>query len=237
MTKSLPFKMLFMRLALFAIFQSLIALVFVFIDKPDAWYQSQGWWIISGLLTNIVTFIVLRNLFKKEGMGYFDNLKFIRKDWWKDILILVGVMAITVPISMYPNTIIANLLYGSTDITLHLFFRSLPYWVIALGFVWSVTQGLVELPFYFAYIMPRIEKQLGNGWIAWALASLFLALQHITMPLIFDIKFIIWRFGMFLLFAFFIGFCLKFRPRLFPYVMIIHVLMDMGTVAMLISVK
>lgn len=237
MTDSLPFKMLFLRLALFAIFQSLIALVFVFLGKPDPWYQSQGWWIMNGLLTNIVTFIVMRSLYRKEGIGYFDKLKFIRKDWWKDMVILIGVLAITVPISMFPNTIIANWLYGSTDETLQLFFRLLPYWLIMLGFVWSVTQGLVELPFYFAYIMPRLEKKLNNGWTAWALASFFLALQHITMPLIFDLKFIIWRFGMFLLFAFFIGLCLKLRPRLFPYVMIMHALMDMGAVAMLFTVK
>jgi hypothetical protein len=190
-----------------------------------------------GLLTNIVTFIVLNQHFKEKGVPYFDNFRFIKKDWWKDVLILIGLMIITVPVSMYPNTMIANWLYGSTDVTLHLFFRPLPYWVILLGFIWAITQGLVELPYYFAYVMPCIEKQLNKGSTAWALASFFLALQHIALPLIFDWRFMVWRLGMFLLFAFFIGFCLKLRPRLFPYVMIIHALMDMGAVAMLFSVK
>jgi hypothetical protein len=41
-----PFKMLFMRLALFAIFQGLIALIFALMAKSNAWHEAQGWWII-----------------------------------------------------------------------------------------------------------------------------------------------------------------------------------------------
>ncbi len=237
MTKSNPYLMLFMRFALFAIFQCLLALLFFVLKTKDAWYTSQGWWILSALLANIVTFIVLKKYFNDKGIRYFDNFKFVKKDWWKDVLIVIGMFLITIPISTFPNTYLAQLLYNSTDVTFQLFFRSIPFWLIIVGFFWAITQGIVELPFYFAYLMPRLEKQMNNGWKAWFLASFFLAFQHVALPLIFDLRFMLWRLGMFMLFAFFLGLCLKLRPRLFPYLMIIHALMDIGAVAVFFTLK
>ncbi len=223
--------LLFLRLLLFACFQGIIALLFAILNKENAWYESQGFWIISGLLTNLVTFYVLKRHFKKRGKSYFENFKFIKKDWGKDIIIILIVFLISYPISMFPNTILANWLYGSEQVTFHLFFRPIPLWVIVIGFFWAITQGLVELPYYFAFIMPNLTQKLNSSWKPWLIASLLLALQHITLPFIFDFKFIVWRFGMFLLFALFVGLVLKLRPRLFPYLMIIHALMDIGAVA------
>lgn len=223
--------LLFLRLLLFACFQGVIALFFVFLNKQNAWNESQGYWIITGLLTNIVTFWILKSKFKRDGKGYFENFKFIKKDWWKDLVIIIIVFLISYPISMFPNTILANWLFGSEEVTFHLFFRPIPLWIIVIGFFWAITQGLVELPYYFAYLMPKITQKMENSWKAWFIASFLLALQHITLPFIFDIKFMVWRFGMFLLFAFFVGLVLKLRPRLFPYIMIIHALMDIGAVA------
>jgi len=82
---------------------------------------------------------------------------------------------------------------------------------------------------------PALEVQLGNSWFAWGLASLFLALQHIALPLIFDGRFMLWRFGMFIPLAFFMGLCLKLRPQLFPYLMFVHILIDMMTVVIILT--
>ena len=237
MNKSNPFLMLFLRFALFAIFQCLLAFLFFVLKINDAWHTSQGWWIISALLTNIVTFIILKKYFNNQGIRYFDKFKFIKKDWWKDVVILIVILLITFPITTFPNIYLAQLLYGSTDVTFHLFFRSIPFWLIIIGFFWAITQGIVELPFYFAYLMPQLEKRLNNGWKAWILASFFLAFQHLALPLIFDYRFMLWRLGMFFLFAFFVGLCFKLRPRLFPYLMIIHALMDIGAVAVFLTLK
>jgi hypothetical protein len=78
--------------------------------------------------------------------------------------------------------------------------------------------------------MPRIEAQLKNSWIAWIIASLFLAAQHMFLPFILNGGFLLWRFAMFLPFALVTGLALKFRPRLMPYLVIGHVLMDITTV-------
>ena len=128
------------------------------------------------------------------------------------------------------------MLFGSEEIASALMFHPLPLWARVVSLLFPLTIAFAELPTYFGYAMPRIEKQIGNGWLAWALASFFLALQHITLPLIFDWRFIIWRLGMFIPLAFLLGLSLKLRPRLFPYLMTMHALLDFMTVLMIFTV-
>ena len=93
-----------------------------------------------------------------------------------------------------------------------------------------LTIAFAELPTYFGYVMPRLEAQLKNGWVAWLIASFFLAAQHMFLPFILDGGYLLWRLGMFLPFALFTGLVLKFRPALLPYFMVVHALMDVTTV-------
>jgi hypothetical protein len=69
---------------------------------------------------------------------------------------------------------------------------------------------------------------------ALVLPAIFLSLQHIAMPLVFDINYLVWRALMYLPFAFFIGIVLEKRQTLLPYLLITHVLMDMSLGIMLI---
>lgn len=50
------------------------------------------------------------------------------------------------------------------------------------------------------------------------------------LPLILDSRFMLWRLGMFLPFALFIGLVLKLRPTLLPYYLIMHALLDISAV-------
>jgi len=221
------------RLISFAVFQGVIALIFLIANVENPWQLAQGYWIITGLLTNILTFFILKKLFSKEGIGYFDNLKPNKKTWGKELLLTLGLMVVAAPLSMLPNTWLSNILWENPEIPAKLFFRPLPVWVICTGAIWAISQGVVELQTYFGYIMPRLIKGDKNWYGAWMLSSLFLALQHITIPLVFEWRFLIWRFGMFLLFALFLGFCIKIRPRLFPYFVIFHALMDLAILPLL----
>ena len=100
--------------------------------------------------------------------------------------------------------------------------------------LFPITQGLVELAFYFLYVMPRLAKQI-NPWAAYALASLFLGIQHAMIPLRFDPAFFTWRLLMFIPFAFLVGAVLKWRPRLLIYLAVVHVLMDFSTATMYLT--
>jgi membrane protease YdiL (CAAX protease family) len=201
------------------------------------WNHAESYWLVSGLFTNVVTYFLLQHLWKKDGKKYFTDFIFVKQNWWQDFLVSFGISFVLILLSIIPNIVLGNILFSSSEVATKLLFRPLPIWVILIGFIWALTQGLVELPFYFAYVMKKIENQINNNWIGYLFASIFLALQHITLPFILNPNFIIWRFGMFLLLSLFLGLCLKLRPRLFPYLMISHAILDIMAVMMFLNVK
>lgn len=223
------------RTLLFAIFQVLIAMVLHFSNSTSPWSDSAGWWTFSALFANLVSIMLLVWLFQQEKKRYFDLLSFSRRTMWKDIGITFLTMIVLLPLSIFPNQWLATWLFGSNEIAFSLFFRPLPLWAGLVSILYPITIAFSELPTYFGYAMPRLEKQSGNGWFAWAVASFFLAFQHITLPLILDWRFMFWRFGMFIPLAFLLGLWLKIRPQLLPYFMIVHALLDMSTVIILLT--
>jgi hypothetical protein len=232
-----PWLMLVSRFCLFAVFQALFALIFMAAGSQNPWHTSEAWWPFSVLLANIICIGLIAALLHKEGTGYFKVFLFIKDGWWKDLLISVGLLALAGPISMLPNVWLARALFGSSEAAFQLFFKPLPQWAIVVAMLFPITHIFAELPTYFGYAMPRIAKQLNNGWAAWGIASIFLALQHAALPLVPDARFICWRIEMFLPLALFIGLCIKLRPRLLPYVIIGHGLMDLMLVLMIPVVK
>jgi hypothetical protein len=219
--------MLFSRLVLFAASQALIALALTISGVPDAWGESARWWIFSVIVTNAISITLLVQLFRREGKGYLNIFRFERGTVWMDIALALGALVLAAPIASIPTTALGQMLFGSADVPVEMMFRPLPTWAILLGALFPLTIAFAELPTYFGYTMPRLEQQVGNGWLAWALASLFLSLQHMTLPLILDWRFILWRAFMFLPFAFYVGLVLKLRPRLLPYLMIGHFMIDL----------
>jgi hypothetical protein len=230
-----PWLMLVSRTLLFAVFQLLIAGALAVTGSSVPWGDSAGWWMLSALFANMVSISLLIWLHLRENRRYFDFMQFSRLTMWKDIGIAILLMMAIVPMATYPNQWLANLLFDSKEAVFALLFRPLPLWAGLVSILFPVTIAFAELPTYFGYVMPRLEEQLGNSWSAWVLASLFLALQHITLPLILDWRFMLWRLGMFIPIAFFMGLCLKLRPQLFSYLMIGHALLDMSTVLIILT--
>ncbi|HSQ27067.1 MAG TPA: hypothetical protein VLM80_08070 [Anaerolineales bacterium] len=228
-----PWLLLFSRTVFFALFQILIAGFLNLFGSATPWEDASAWWTISALLTNLVSIILLSWLFSRENLRYFNFIPASKKKFWKDLGLTILIFVVLMPFAILPNIWLARMLFGSEEIASALMFRPLPQWARMVSLLFPLTIAFAELPTYFGYAMPRIEKQLGNGWIAWVLASFFLALQHITLPLIFDWRFIIWRLGMFIPLAFLLGLSLKLRPRLFPYLMTMHALLDFTTVLMI----
>lgn len=230
-----PFLLLGLRLLLFICFQAIFALIFLISGKDQPWEDSIRLWLFGVTLTNIFTLVIVRKLFEKEGVRYWHLVGFIRGKVLTDVLTTLALFFLAGLIGYFPNIIFGNLLFGDAMIPAKMMFRELPMVLaIAGAILFPVTQGLIELPTYFIYIMPRIEAISKNKWLAIALASLFLAIQHIAVPLIFDLRFITWRLLMFLPFAFFMGIIIHWRPRLIPYLMIGHVLIDLSTAVFII---
>jgi hypothetical protein len=222
--------MLVSRSVLFLLFQILIALILALTGTKSAWDESARYWTFLAFLANSVSLVLLVRLFKAEGKWFWDILRFSRATWKMDLLWFVGLCILGLPIAAAPREPLAVAIFGDALIATKMLFRPLPTWAFFLSFVFPLTIWFAELPTYFGYVMPRLEAQLRNGWVAWLIASFFLAAQHIFLPLILNSGYLLWRFGMFLPFALFTGLVLKFRPLLLPYFVIVHALMDISTV-------
>ena len=220
------------RLALFAFWQMVVAIVFVLLGVSDAWRVSVAWWPVTAVLANLVCLWLLHNLYRQEGKRFWDIFRIQRQTLKADLLILLGTLIFTGPIAFLPNILTANWLFGTQQAALDMFIQPLPLWsIIFAAVLFPVTIALTELPTYFAYCLPRLEAQTGR-WPAVLLASFFLAAQHCTLPLIWDGRFLLWRLLMFIPFALFVGVLLRWRPQLLPYMVVVHGLMDLALVLM-----
>lgn len=221
--------MLISRSALFLIFQGLIALILFAAGTPHAWDESARYWTFLPTLANVVTLYLLIRLFRAEGKRFWDILRFPPQTWKKDLLWFLLFSVVAMPLVDAPRVPLAALVFGDASIATDLLFRPIPTWAFVLAFLFPLTMWFSELPLYFGYCMPRLGEQI-NGWLAWLIASFFLAAQHMFLPTILNGGYFLWRFGMFLPFALMTGFALKFRPALLPYFVIVHSLLDVTTV-------
>ncbi len=213
------------RLVLFAAFQAVLAIV------TGSWGAGAGLWPIAATLANLVTIGLLIGLIGSGG--YRALFRVDRTRLGADLPVLAGVVLLGAPLAVLPNIWLANGLFGSPDIPLNLLLPPQPLPLVLAALAFPLTIMFAELPFYFGYLMPRLERQTGNVALAVLLPALFLAAQHITLPLIFDVRFIAWRGLMYLPFALYLGVVLRWRPRLMPYLAIIHGALDLSVVAMM----
>jgi hypothetical protein len=127
------------------------------------------------------------------------------------------------------NVLLGGLLWGDPKIGAELSFRALPLvaaWAILL--VFPIVHALTELPTYFGYVMPRLQAMTGRRTLPLLLCAFVLSTQHVFLPLLFDWRFLIWRFLMFLPFALWLGWVIDRRPTVLPYLAVAHGLIDLS---------
>ena len=226
------------RTIFFLVGQALIALILLIFSGVSDWQASAAWWPMAVALADIFCLYLLIRWYKKEGKNFFSEFRFFRQTFWKDLGFVLLSLVIGGPLSVFPNFLLSTWLFGNPEATLDLFVGSLPLWaVVVSGIFFPLGQALTEIPMYMRYIAPKLEGKSVSGygmkpWLAVGLASLFLSLQHITAPLVLDVRFIIWRALMYLPFAIYVGILIRWRPRLLPFIAVIHWLMNLSFVFM-----
>jgi membrane protease YdiL (CAAX protease family) len=225
----LLYAMLISRLVLFAIFQSLIALLL------KSWQESEKYWMVVATLANGISILLLVLLFEREGKKYLSLFKFSKNEWKKDLSLFLILTMLVIPLAILPNYLLSKWFWGDPIYPVKMLFQPIPtFLTFAVLLVFPITIALAELATYFGYIMPRLEKEMHSKWIAVFLPVFFLSIQHCCLPLVLDSRFILYRALMYLPFALLIGVALHKRPRLLPYFVILHGIMDMQAVVMLI---
>jgi len=228
--------MLPLRLLGFAAFQGVIAVTLLFSGRGDAWDASVAWWPIAAVLTNLVTLALLIRLLRREGQRWWDLFRVDTAHVGRDAVTVLGLAVVSVVLILVPNFGLARLLFGDAEAPLATIIQPLPLWAALAALVlFPTTIALAELATYFGYVQPRLEVVTGRAWVAVALAAGFLSLQHATLPLVFEWRFVVWRSLMFAPFALLLAVVLRWRPRLLPYLAVLHGLADLQVAIMLVA--
>ncbi len=226
-----PVFMLLSRTALFALAQVLIAAILALQGQTSPWSTSAAWWPYTASLTNLACIALLAWLLHREGGRLRDLYRIDRAHVGHDLLFLLLILVLVGPLGYLPNILGARLIFGDANVASAMFFHVLPAWAATAALVlFPVTNGLAELPVYYGYVMPRIKALSGRWWLALLLAAFWHGAQHCALPLIFDGRFLLWRLVMFIAFALLVGVVLLRRPRVLPYMLVIHTLMDFSLV-------
>lgn len=229
--------MLVIRSLLFLTFQSLIALIFLSSNSSTAWRDSAAWWPFVVIFTDLACLALLIRFYQQEGKRFWDIFRIERQFVKQDLLFMLGILLIAGPLGYLPNILSARWLFGDPQIALDLLVHPLPAWAAVTSVaLFPILQGLVEIPTYMLYAMPRLEARGMHPWLAVTLASFFLSFQHVFAPFLPDGRFITYRLVMFLPFAILVAIVMRTRPRLMPYMAVVHFLMDMSVAVMFLMV-
>jgi len=231
-----PWAMLALRTVSFLAFQVIIAVVLGVAGSASPWAASAAWWPVTATLTNVVCIVLLRGLLHGEGKRYRDLWRVDRGTLGSDLLLVLAWLVVSAPLVLLPNYGLGTWLFGDAAVPAGLFFQPLPP-LVAYGclVLFPLTIAMAELPTYFGYAMPRLAARMRAPWLAVVAASSALAIQHAALPLRFDAPFIVWRLLMYAPFAFFIGAVLRWRPRLLPYMMVVHGLLDLSAAYLVVA--
>jgi hypothetical protein len=218
-----------LRTFLAVLFQSSLAVLFLVGGSADPWRAAADWWLAWFAAVSAVNLVVMRALLHAEGRRLRDLYRFQAGGRPADLKWVAIALGVSVPLTIVPNLLVSQALWGSGDVAAALTFRPLPLIGAAILLVaFPIVHALAELPTYFGYVMPRLEAITGWRWRAMLLAALVLSTQHIVLPLLFDWRFLAWRALMFLPFAVWIGFVVRRRPTTLPYLVIGHALLDLS---------
>jgi membrane protease YdiL (CAAX protease family) len=74
-------------------------------------------------------------------------------------------------------------------------FGPLPLWAALYSVVvWPVIWAVAEQMTYSGYALPRLQALSGRTWVALLITSLGYGLQHIALPSLPDVRFMLYRF-------------------------------------------
>lgn len=234
-SKQTTLMMMFSRTILFVLFQLCFYAIFSIFGAKNSWMMSASYWPFVMVLTNIVCVALLSRLMKREGSRFRYFFTFSKGTIMKDLLLSAGLLGVTGVLGFLPGPLLGNWFFGDVMIGNRLFFQPIPQWAAVVALIlFPLSMPFGELTTYFGYVMPRLELVTKSKILAIILPSLMLSFQHAALPLLFNLggMFLLWRALVFLPFAFSLALIIRWRPRLFPFFLIGHFLIDVGTAIM-----
>ena len=219
--------LLWSRSLLFLAAQAAIVAVLAAAGTREPLWSSAAWWPISATIANLLGLALLGWRLRAEGVRWRDLLLATAGSWQRDGVIALALLPLLAVAAVLPPILVAQLLWGDPTVGQTLLLAPLPGWAAWTALLlFPVTTAAVELPTYGGYVLPRLRAAGLPVFAAVAVVGLVLGVQHGALPFVPASQFFAWRATAFIPFALALIGLLAWRPRLLPWFVGVHFLMD-----------
>ena len=187
-----------------------------------------NWWSIVASIVNIITILLLVFISKKMNISYAKLINYEKgKTKIKEIVIMCIITLSLSSIGMYLSGFIC---YGKLPYFAPMMATPIPVFLAIINFiVLPLTVPFAEDALYLGCGVNNIKKQK----LAIIIPAFFYALQHSFIPLLFDFKFIIYRFLSFLPLTIIFCYYYQKKKNIVP-IMIGHTIVEMASVVLVL---
>jgi len=215
------------RTVAFLVAQAAIVAVLATTGTQEPWWSSAAWWPVAATLANVFGLLLLTWRLRVERMRWRDLLAPATSSWQRDGLTTLALLPLLAVAAGLPPILIAFALWGDPTVGQTLLLAPLPGWAAWTALLlFPITTALVELPTYGGYVLPRLRATGLPVVAAVAIVGLMLGVQHGALPFVPASQFFIWRTTAFIPFALALIGLLAWRPRLLPWLVGVHFLLD-----------
>jgi hypothetical protein len=215
------------RTLLFLAAQAVIVAGLAAAGTREPLWSSAAWWPISATIANLVGLALLGWRLRVEGVRWRDLLLPGPGSWRRDGLVALGLLPLIGVAGALPSIWIGTALWGNPAVGQALLVGPLPTWAAAVALLlFPITTAAVELPTYAGYVLPRLRSTGLPVVAAVTVVGLVLGVQHGALPFLPASQFFVWRTTMFVPFALVLIAAVAWRPRLLPWFVGVHLLLD-----------
>ena len=187
-----------------------------------------NWWSIVATIVNVITIIFIVIIAKKIGVSYKKLINYEKgKTNIKDVILISLLVLLLSSFGMY---LAGYICYGVIPYFAPMMVSPIPIVLAIINFILlPLTVSFAEDGLYLGCGVNSFK----NKYLAIIVPAFFYALQHSFIPVLFDYKFMIYRFLSFLPLT--IIFCLYYHKKKNPVpIMIAHTIVEIASVVIVL---
>lgn len=187
------------------------------------------WWSVAASAVNLLTILLLVLVSRKEGGTYWTLINYEKgKTTPKQIIVMILLIVV---LGMGGMFLAGFFCYGVMPYAAPMLIAPIPLWLAVINIpLLPITTAFAEDGLYLGCGVSRMK----NKYAAVLVPAFFFALQHSFIPLLFDGRYILYRFLSFLPLT--ILLCWHYRRSRNPLpIMVGHAVIDLATVMQILA--
>ncbi len=191
--------------------------------------EISNWWSIVASIVNVFTIAVLLIVVKRQKKSFWELINYQKGNTsWKQV---IGMSVIIIVVGMVGMYLAGYLCYGVIPYAAPMLIAPIPLWIAIINVVvLPISTAFAEDSLYLGCGVNTIK----NKYMAIIVPAMFFALQHSFIPVIFDMRYIVYRFLSFLPLT--IILCQKYYKSRNPLpIMVGHAVIDVATVIQILA--